>query len=197
VSRRLTAWLVTLPLAVAGTQVAHALAYRLVTPGAEVRTHGLAASGHGYLEYLPLVLAIGAVLVAFALTAEVRRLVEGTGGPGLRVRAWHFALVAPAIFSLQEHLERLFHEGILPWDTALAATFIVGVVLQLPFALAAYALARLLLRVARSLGTLLVRARRRRPAAAPTFPSLCVAVPRLPALALGYGSRGPPTTLVV
>jgi hypothetical protein len=193
VSRRLIAWLVTLPLAVAGTQIAHALAYRLVTSSQSERAHELSATGHGYLVYLPLALAIGAVIVAFALAAEARQLVVTSDDSGLRTRAWHFAVVAPAVFSCQEHFERLLHDGVFPWDAVLAASFVTGLLLQLPFAFAAYALARLLLNAARSLGRLLARPRLRWVRAAATKrPTIAFAAPRFPALALGYGSRGPP-----
>ena len=106
VSRRMIAWIVTLPLAVAGTQMAHAIAYR-ITASTNERAHELSATGHGYLAYLPLALAIGAVLVAFALAAEVRHVATRSERAALRPRAWQFAIVAPAIFVSQEHFERL------------------------------------------------------------------------------------------
>ena len=192
VSRRLIAWLVTLPLAVAGTQLAHAIAYRLTTPAGNERAHELTATGHGYVAYLPLALAIGAVLVTFALAAEVRHIATTSERAGLRPQAWHFAVVAPALFACQEHFERLLHDGAFPWDAVLAASFIAGLLLQLPFALAAYALARLLLHAARSFGGLLARRRRRFSSATIKWPGAGFTAPRFPALALGYGSRGPP-----
>lgn len=194
-SRRLTVWLVTLPLAVAGTQIAHALAYRLVTPVHHERAHELTATGHGYLAYLPFALAVGSVLVSFALAAEARCMVASSTDCGLRPRAWPFAVVAPALFICQEHFERLFHDGAVPLGAVLATSFLTGLVLQLPFALAAYALARLLLNAARSLGRLFTRLRTSRLSRAHfRRPATCAAAPRFPALALGYGSRGPPVT---
>jgi hypothetical protein len=193
VSRRLILWLVTLPLAVAGTQMAHALAYRVVSPDAGQRAHELSATGHAYLAYLPLMLAVGTVLVVLALATEIRHIVAAPRRSGFRPSAWGFAALAPATFVCQEHFERLVHDGGFPWDAALASSFVVGLLLQLPFALAAYALARFLLRVARSLGRLLAgRSRPRRIRPALPRPVVRVEVPRLPALALGYGSRGPP-----
>jgi hypothetical protein len=193
VPRRLIVWLVTLPLAIAGTQIAHALAYRIVTPAHHERANELSATGHGYLAYFPLALAIGTVLVVFALAAEARHMVASPAGSGLRPRAWHFAVVAPALFLCQEHFERLLHDGVFPWHAVLAASFLTGLLLQLPFALAAYVLARLLLHTTRSLGCLLAPPRPRRLRAASTRRLLVSpAAPPLPALALGYGSRGPP-----
>ena len=46
-ARRTAAWLSAIPLMVAGSQVAHALAYRLVYPEAQVRLNDLIATGHG------------------------------------------------------------------------------------------------------------------------------------------------------
>ena len=192
VSRRLIAWLVTLPLAVAGTQMAHAVAYRLTAPVDSEPAHDLSATGHGYVAYLPLALAIGAVLVAFALVAEVRHIATTSQGGTFRPRAWHFAVIAPALFASQEHFERLIHNGAFPASAVLEAPFIVGLLLQLPFALVAYSLARLLLHAAHSFGGLLAQRRQQLRAATIRWPAAAVVAPRRPALALGYGSRGPP-----
>jgi hypothetical protein len=196
VSPRLIAWLVTLPLAVAGTQFVHSLAYRITTPADSERALELSATGHGYAGYIPLALAIGTVLVAFALIAEGLHLVRASSR-SIEPRAWHFAVVAPALFAVQEHLERLIHDGAFPWTTVLGASFIAGLLLQFPFALVAYVLARVLLDAARSIGDLLLRRRRKRPRPdAASWPAAAIVAPRLPALAHGYGSRGPPSALV-
>jgi hypothetical protein len=191
--RSLIVWLVVLPLAIAGTQVAHALAYRLATREAGERARELSATGHAYLSYLPLALAVGTVVVALALAVEVRFLVVRAPGVGPRPGVWGFALLAPAIFACQEHFERLVHAGAFPWDAAGDPTFLVGLALQLPFAVAAYAVARLLLRAARSLGGLLGRPYPRpRTDVQRVRPATLLSRPRVAALALGYGSRGPP-----
>ena len=83
-SRRAAAWLLSLPLMIAGTQVAHVLAYRWVYPNAHIRLTELLATGHGYMVgtrgYLPLVLGIvGAVdLVAagWVFAGSVRRSMQ-------------------------------------------------------------------------------------------------------------------------
>jgi hypothetical protein len=105
-----------------------------------------------------------------------------------------FAVLAPAIFVFQEHFERLLHDGTFPWAAALDRTFIAGLLLQLPFAAAAYFLARLLLGVVRSLGRLLGRPPRgaRLSLFEVPRPVARLVWPRVPVLALGYGSRGPP-----
>jgi hypothetical protein len=53
---------------------------------------------------------------------------------------------------LQEVLELSLHTGQFGWRAALAPTFLPGLALQLPFALAAYLMARLLLRAAERIG---------------------------------------------
>ena len=190
---RAIVWLLTVPLAVVGSQVAHAITYRLVAPDAHERAHLLAETGHAYLSYLPLGLALCTVVVLFALLAQAR---ASRAGQAAGLSACHFALLAPLVFCCQEHFERLVHDGSFPWDAVFQRTFLVGLALQVPFALAAYVLARLLLRAANAVGRLLghVPGERR---AAPLLPSLLASVhaPRLPALALGFGTRGPPLLL--
>jgi hypothetical protein len=53
---------------------------------------------------------------------------------------------------LQEVIELSLHTGTLGWHAVLAPTFLPGLALQLPFALAAYLVARALLRAANALG---------------------------------------------
>lgn len=188
-------WLLTLPHAIVGSQLAHALAYLLVTPDANEREHELAASGHAYLAYAPTALAVCAVVVALALAGELGHVLRKHGEPAYPASALRFAVLAPAIFVCQEYFERLLHDGVFPVETALEPSFAVGLVLQLPFALAAYLVARLLLRAVRSLGGALSR-----PAGSHALagdlsrPAFALFAPRARALALGYGSRGPPAT---
>jgi hypothetical protein len=193
-SRRGVVWLLTLPLAVVGSQLGHALAYRLITPNEAVREHELTATGHAYLAYLPGALAICSVLVVVALAVELAHVL--TDRRPVRPSALPFAVLAPAIFAFQEHFERLMHDGVFPWDAVAQPTFVVGLLLQLPFAVAAYLVARLLLGVVRSLGRLLsVPPRARALTTAQPRPRARLVVPRVPVLALGYGSRGPPAPL--
>lgn len=186
-------WLLTLPLVVVGSQVAHALAYRLVTRDDAERAHELAATGHAYLAYAPPALAVCSVLVVLALAGELGHVLSSHRSRAAGPSAVGFAVLAPAIFVSQEHFEKLLHDGGFPWGAALQLSFVIGLLLQLPFALAAYLLARVLLGAVRSLGRWLVtppRPRQRGCLGAP--PGTFLFVPRVPALALGYGSRGPP-----
>jgi hypothetical protein len=191
VSRTRLPWLVAVPLMVAGSVSAHELGYWIVTPGATARARVLAETGHGYFEYLPLLLGVLAALLVATLALRVSRAARaGTGGPP----AWLFFVLPLLGFAAQEHLERLLHSGALPFDAALDPTFLVGLALQLPFALAALAVARALVAGAERLGDALAgdrRPARARPAAVPS-PGPALELPRIAALALGYAERGPP-----
>jgi hypothetical protein len=190
--RRLGAWIVAVPVMVAGTEIAHTLAYRIVYPEAVVRWRVLSASGHGYMARAPLVLGLGFALVAVAL---VTLLVDAARRrPTTEVAPWAFALLPLLSFTAQEFLERWVALGSVPWWMVEQPTFRVGLLLQLPFAALAYLVARLLLRTARSAGAavavssrvtvLLPTASALRPVAAATVRR------RVPAL--GFGVRGPP-----
>ena len=141
-------WLLSLPLMVAGSQTAHVLAYRLVYPQAQVRLRDLLATGHGYMlghaAWVPLAAGVlgGAELLAlgWAAVEAIRR------GPGRPLPAWAFALLPLAGYTLQEFLERWLVGSTFPWWFVLQPTFRVGLLLQLPFGLAVYLLAHLLLR---------------------------------------------------
>ena len=186
---RLSVWLLTVSLAVAGSQVAHVLTYRLVAPNADQRAHLLADTGHAYMANLPLGLALCTVVALLALVGQARGVRAGRAS-GLA--AWHFALIAPLAFCCQEHFERLLHDGSFPWDAVLQRTFLVGLLLQLPFALAAYLVARLLLQAAEAVTALLRRPVGRR------LPVLLVAYrpverdARGRVAGSGFAPRGPP-----
>ncbi len=182
--------LASLGLAVAGSQAAHAASYRLVAPDAHQREHLLAETGHAYLRLAPLGLALVSVVVALALLTEARS--ARTAAHAARPRVWLFALVAPATFACQEVFERLLHDGAFPWGAPLEQTFVLGLALQLPFALLAWLLSRTLLRAARALGRLLST---RAPVRTRVLASWAVhtrSAPRPASCGLAFGPRGPP-----
>jgi hypothetical protein len=152
--RRRLNWLVALPLILAGTQVAHGLAYTLVYPQAHTR---LLQTGHGYLGWLPLVFGVSGALALVGLGAAVADAARSRHARELPAAA--FALLPPLAFALQELLELSLHTGTFGWRAFLAPTFLPGLALQLPFALLAYVLARLLLRAAVRVGLALARGR--------------------------------------
>ena len=152
--RRVALWAVVLPLLLAGTEVAHALAYRIVYPVASVRWRVLAASGHGYMGYAPLVFGIGAAVVLAGLASTVVDTVRRR--PPGSLPAWAFALLPGVAFTVQEFTERLLATNSLPWWMFEQPTFRIGLLLQLPFALVAYLVARVLLRVAERVAAIFV-----------------------------------------
>ena len=148
--RRGAAWGLVLPLALVGSEAAHALAYALVYPQAGTRTLTLFATGHAYFDWLPIVFAGAGAAAAVSLAVTAMDVARGR--PARHAPAWAFGLVPPAGFVLQELLELSLHTGTFGWRAILAPTFLPGLLLQLPFALAAYVAARLLLRAAEQVG---------------------------------------------
>jgi hypothetical protein len=148
--RRAAAWLLSLPLMIAGTQVAHVLAYQFVYPNAHVRLSALLATGHDYMlgtrGYLPMLLgmagALDLVAAGWVFAGSIRRSLQRPVPP------WAFALMPVLCFTLQEFLERWLAGASFPWWMVLQPTFRLGLLLQLPFALLAFVAARLLLRAA-------------------------------------------------
>lgn len=185
--RRGLAWALTLPLVLLGTEAAHALAYRVVYP--EAHTRILLQTGHGYLSWLPLALAVaGAVALAALGVAAVD---AARGRPARDLPAWAFALLPPATFAIQEMLELSLHTGRFGWHAVLAPTFLPGLSLQLPLALAAYVAARLLLKTAERIGRALAQPRTL-PAHSPLLPAPRATALRSRVAVSGCSSRGPP-----
>jgi hypothetical protein len=187
VVRRRLAWGFSFPLAVIGSQAAHAVGYRLVVPDAARRAHVLAESGHGYLAWMPLVLGLATAMVGLAFVSQVRRGVEQTS-----LSLWRFAAVAPVLFVCQELFERLLHDGVFPFGVVAEPVFLVGLVAQVPFALAAFLVARVLLRAARAVVRLLGRIPRPVVSVLVVRPVSVVASPRRRFLASARLGRGPP-----
>ncbi len=178
-----------------GTEVAHWLAFRLVYPDAWERSQALQQTGHGYFSLLPVLGGIGAALLVSGLFLHGWDVSVGRGRRVGEVRLSQFAALPPLAFALQEHLERLFENGTVV-GVVFEPTFLLGLLLQLPFAVMAYLLARLLLRAAGRVGSVLScrNGPRRRAAGSlgrPWFP-LELSAPRVAALAGGHAERGPP-----
>jgi hypothetical protein len=194
------AWVFSFALAGLGGLVAHALTYRVVDAdaghaGPLHANHHQHDAGTGALaggSHLTTCVALcGSILVVALLAAAVHR---AGGGPSVRLPVWVFALVPPIGFALQEHLEWAIGRGSVPYAAALGVSLAVGLLLQVPFALAAYVAARILL----ALADALVEGLRASPRVrlVPPAPALQghrpPSRPRVSALALGYGQRGPP-----
>ena len=193
--RRSLAWAVAVPLILAGSQAAHALAYRLVYPDLHVRVATLASTGHGYLTWLPILLAVAGAATLASLGATAFDAVRGGSPRPLPAAA--FALLPPLAFVLQELLELSLHTGTFAWHAVLAPTFLPGFLLQAPFALASYATARLLLRAAERAGIALRPAAEHVRATAPlsAAPRRSARLPRRRVAAARLAKRGPPSVV--
>jgi hypothetical protein len=188
------AWLISLPLAVASWFGAHCLAYWLVSPsGAHMGLH--ADEGHAYLGYTPALAVWGLTLLVAGLLLCVGDGLRGNRPsrppPGL------FVVLPPVGFAFQEHLERLLAGDGIPYDLVLEPTFMVGLALQLPFAITALLLAHALNAIGFALGRVLAhelncpRAFTTAPPSLLRLPvSATLATPSV--LALGHGPRAPP-----
>jgi hypothetical protein len=187
--RRSLAWIVAVPLMVGGTWAAHALDYRLTMPDPGTRATLLAATGHGYEEWLPLAAAVSIAGLLVALVRSADQLRAGYTRPS----AWPFLLLPPLSFATQEHVERLLHDGSFPWHAAAEPTFARGVALTLPFGLAAYLAARAILRVARAVARALAPARPILLALRPPAHPRAVTAARVRVASSGRRTRGPPS----
>ncbi len=126
----------------------------------------------------PFLLGVCLAFLAAGLLAVASRARRGAS---TAPATWPLALVAPAGFAAQEHLERLAATGSFPAELAMQPGFLAGLALQLPFALLAVLAARWLGRGAEAVGRAIGRApayggrlpaaspgpRERRPATAP------------------------------
>jgi hypothetical protein len=179
------AWLLGLPLLVIGWLAAHAVTYDLVVADPHERARVLAASGHGYLDHAPLLAAGCAVLVAGGLLLRAR------GRGTRRIPAWAFAVAPVVAFAVQELLERQLHDGSVAWGTLLEPVVLVGLALQLPFALVAALVGRALT----GLADAFAEQKSSRPplAGLPEASAPCIPERRqLGVLAVGHAGRAPP-----
>ena len=194
-TRRRAAWVISLPLAVASWLGAHCLAYWLVSPGGEQHMGMHAEHGHAWLGYTPALAVWGLTLVVAGVVLCVGDGLRGRrpSDPPLRL----FALLPPAAFVAQEHIERLVGTGSITYDLLVEPTFLVGLALQLPFAVAALLLTRALYALGFGLGRVLAgrlavgRPLRHGPPALLRRPA-SVALVSPSVLALGHGQRAPP-----
>jgi hypothetical protein len=181
-------WLAGLPLLAAGWILAHQLAYELVPPGGDDPAAALAETGHGYLEHVPFLLGGLAALAAAGLLA---RMAEGRSG-SRTLPAWLFGTVPLLAFAVQEHLERVLHGVPDAWATAAHPVFLVGILLQLPFGLAAALAARALLKAADVIARGRELPRPQRPAIRLVLVPRAVDLAPVSALARPCAGRAPP-----
>jgi hypothetical protein len=188
--RHVLTWVLTAPLLVIGLLAGHSLGYRWALADAHERAHVLDATGHGYLGYAPLIVAVAGSLVVAAFAARVHAAVGSrrTSGPA----PWLAAVLPPPAFLVQEYAERALHSEVA-WTTALEPAVLAGLLVQIPIALTVLALARALSRLAEVVARAIGAELRSRVADVLSHPSLG-GEPLAPARIAGRGwsERGPP-----
>jgi hypothetical protein len=192
--------LLSVPLAVAGWLTAHSVAYRVAEPDGHDRAEMLSDTGHGYLSLEPVFVACGLVLVVGGMFASVRQGVRER--PHSRPSMLLFTLMPVLGFAVIEHCERMVQHGHVPYGVVLEPTFLAGLALQLPFAVAAFGFTYALHGLGHALGQLLLTwarpARPLRAVAQLRAVTRLVAEPARPlpsALAPGRGPRAPPAAV--
>jgi len=190
--RFLLAWFLALPLVAVGAQLAHWLGYTAAAPDAAVRAELLTTTGHGYLAVLPVLVTVSTGLVFAVLLLVALDGFRGRSHP--RVQRWPFAVVPFLGFIAQEMVERGAAGGGVSLATLVETPVLLGLLLQLPFALVAFAIAVVLTRVAGRLGNALAGGSIRRRPLAPDAgrpPACCL--PTAALLLAAAPARGPPT----
>ena len=189
--RRHLAWPIALPLAVIGSLAGHSIGYRAALPAAHERDSVLASSGHGWLQYAPLIVGLCSVFVFLAFAAAVFGRKRSRS-----VQLKFVAAIAPLTFVAQELLERYLHDGTIAWGLVVSMPFVLGLAAQVPFALLAASIAFALGKAAERLSSVLRGGQRPRIAAVDFgwIPST-VDLPLRPVLARGFAGRGPPAWL--
>lgn len=140
------AYLTFLPLWMGGSLLAHQLDFAIAEPEAGHRHTLLVSTGHAYLwsSGMALACAAGIVMMALGIIVAVAR------GTGRQPRPWMAAVGAPAMFAVQEIMERALTDEGASLALLSEPTFLPGLMLQAPFALAAWAVALVLMRGATS-----------------------------------------------
>jgi hypothetical protein len=181
VRRERLSWLIFVPITAIGGLFAHVAVQAIAVPA-----HHGAQMPHSHIDmaHWPLCAAVCGVVGLAGLALGGAR-----GGPA-RVPLWVFALVPPVGFVIQEQMFALSEGAVAP---PAGIGLALGLALQIPFALAAFLVARALLTFAATF----VRSLRARPTVlvrAPAFllEPLAASWPQPRAFVLGHGQRAPP-----
>ncbi len=194
VMRRRLPWIIALPLMGAGSVGAHVVA-RVVTSAhvSEGSKETVERASTGLAGHTVMLIGIVAALTFVACGVRLISIIRRRPASG--TPAGLFFVLPPLAFVLQEVFERLLNAEAAPFQAAFEPRLLIGLALQIPFGLVALFAARVLLRVAIRIARAFsqsrpIRLARRSPVA--RAPKECE-LPRIPALALGYQQRGPPT----
>ena len=127
------AWLVALPLLLLGSELGQCVLDRV--DSAAQRGDSALSPAHISSPLFGISVVIGVVLVA-------RRPAT------VRFSRWLFASLPLCVFAAQEHVEYVIGHGSQPWTVSLHQWFFVGLLIQIPFVVLSYLVAKLLIRVA-------------------------------------------------
>jgi hypothetical protein len=169
-ARARIALLLSLPLSACGMLLAHQLTWRVAAHDHDSEV------AHGYLRYGAIFVALAVAVVVVAATRQLVRTVGG-GSLARAPSAVMFAVLPIVGFVFQEHLEHLVASRELEVTFFLSPPFLIGVALQLPFALAALLVARLILAGIRTVATVV-----REVATAPWLRPVAVSLVPIPSL---------------
>jgi hypothetical protein len=188
-------WPASLSVCVAGWLIAHSFAYRLVASGHESSGALVERTGHGHLAFSPYLMAVSVTVLLLALVGAVAAGATRRARPGVPLAP--FVLLPLLDFISHVGLGSLQHGGEVSASAALEPVFLVGLGLQVPFALAALLLARTAMAWAEGFGRgLSLRWRPRTHwLAVPAPPRFVIGTehrPIIPVLASGCAQRGPP-----
>jgi hypothetical protein len=105
-----------------------------------------------------------------------------------------FALVGPVLFVEQDHLEAVLRGGAAPMGTMFEPTFLPGLLLQVPFAVAGYLIPRALVKLADGVRALVISRRRvpRRTAVPAAIGPVVLGAPRSGWHRWAHSGRAPP-----
>lgn len=201
--RRRSPWVIALPIAFAGSWLAHAAGRAIAAgpiEGSEATEHlGRATITHGGVPTLGMA-AVLAPFAALTLIVLAARLWTTARGRSWRGAGASWFLILPAVaYVTGEFLERLTSGGseALSLHALREPGILLALALQVPFGAVAFALARLLLAAARAIVS---RVRpslpdAQRPRRADVEPVSWIAPQRWSCLVGARGLRGPPIAL--
>ncbi len=175
--------------------VGHALGSRLfASPTAELVSEAATRSGQ-HPPMLPVILGLLGALLFGAMVLFVRCTTRGRRSRS--VPSWLFVALPVAAWPVQEALERLVHAEGFGLHAALDPSLLLGMALQIPFGIAAFLLARLLLgALVKACAVLSGRAPRlRRTSTAALVSEPILGAPRTRVAALRRSQRAPPRLL--
>jgi hypothetical protein len=134
---------VTVPIAAVGCEWAHALAN--IVFGAPDRGRAELFDGGPGAGALPILVSLALAAILVGLVGRATGAWSTSQAAAARLP---FALLPPMLFIVQEHVETVLNTGAVPFGTAIEPSFLPGLLLQIPFAIAGYAIAWALVRLA-------------------------------------------------